>query len=41
MYLRTRLLEAFEAAGKPATLRAEELPLDDFAAVFERLTRKG
>jgi 16S rRNA (adenine1518-N6/adenine1519-N6)-dimethyltransferase len=38
MYLRTRLVEAFEAAGKSANLRAEELSLDDFATVFENLT---
>ena len=39
IYLRTRLLEAFEAAGKPANLRAEELSLEELAAVFESLTR--
>ena len=36
-YLRTRLLEAFEAAGKPSNLRAEELSLEEFAALFEKL----
>ena len=41
IYLRTNLLEALEAAGKPSSLRAEELSLDDFAAVFESLTRKS
>jgi 16S rRNA A1518/A1519 N6-dimethyltransferase RsmA/KsgA/DIM1 with predicted DNA glycosylase/AP lyase activity len=41
MYLRTRLVEAFEAAGKAATLRAEELSLEDFAAVFESLEGKN
>lgn len=36
---RTRLLEAFEAAGKPATSRAEEFSVEEFAAVFENLNR--
>jgi 16S rRNA (adenine1518-N6/adenine1519-N6)-dimethyltransferase len=39
MYLRTRLLEAFEATGKPANLRAEQLSLDDLAGIFEHLAR--
>jgi 16S rRNA (adenine1518-N6/adenine1519-N6)-dimethyltransferase len=39
IYLRTNLVEALEAAGKPSTLRAEELSLEEFAAVFESLTR--
>jgi 16S rRNA (adenine1518-N6/adenine1519-N6)-dimethyltransferase len=41
MYLRTRLVQALEAAGKPVNLRAEELSLDDFATVFDSLTRAG
>ncbi len=40
-YLRTRLLEAFAAAGKSATSRAEEFSVEDFAAVFENLRRDG
>jgi 16S rRNA (adenine1518-N6/adenine1519-N6)-dimethyltransferase len=38
MYLRTRLLKAFEAAGKPANLRAEELSLEDLAGIYQHLT---
>ncbi|HXW16640.1 MAG TPA: 16S rRNA (adenine(1518)-N(6)/adenine(1519)-N(6))-dimethyltransferase RsmA [Terriglobia bacterium] len=38
-YLRTRLLEAFEAAGKSPNLRAEQLSLEELAGIFERLTR--
>ena len=38
-YLRTRLVEAFAAAGKSASARAEELSVGDFAAVFENLTQ--
>jgi 16S rRNA (adenine1518-N6/adenine1519-N6)-dimethyltransferase len=37
IYLRTRLLEAFEAAGKNANLRAEELSVEELAGIFERL----
>ena len=38
IYLRTRLLEAFEAAGKNANLRAEQLSLEELAGIFEHLT---
>jgi 16S rRNA (adenine1518-N6/adenine1519-N6)-dimethyltransferase len=38
MYHRTQLLKAFEAAGKQPNMRAEELSLDGFAAIFESLT---
>jgi 16S rRNA (adenine1518-N6/adenine1519-N6)-dimethyltransferase len=41
VYPRTHLLKALEALGKPASLRAEELSLDAFAAFFEELTRAG
>ena len=39
MYLRSRLLEAFEEAGKPSNLRAEQLSMEELAGVFECLTR--
>jgi 16S rRNA (adenine1518-N6/adenine1519-N6)-dimethyltransferase len=39
IYLRSRLLEAFEARGKPAGVRAEELSLEELAKVFEHLTQ--
>jgi 16S rRNA (adenine1518-N6/adenine1519-N6)-dimethyltransferase len=38
-YLRSRLLEAFEEAGKPANTRAEQLSLEELADFYERLTR--
>jgi 16S rRNA (adenine1518-N6/adenine1519-N6)-dimethyltransferase len=38
IYLRTRLVQAFEASGKPASLRAEELSVEDLAGIFEYLT---
>ncbi len=38
-YLRTRLLQALEAAGKPSHLRAEELSLEDLATIFENLSQ--
>ena len=31
-------MQAFEEAGKPANLRAEQLSLEELAGVFERLT---
>ncbi len=39
IYPRSRLLQAFEEAGKPASARAEELSLDELARLFEHLTR--
>jgi 16S rRNA (adenine1518-N6/adenine1519-N6)-dimethyltransferase len=38
IYQRTRLLEAFEAAGKNPNLRAEQLSVEELAGVFEHLT---
>jgi len=38
IYLRTRLLEAFEAVGKNTNLRAEQLSLEELAGIFEHLT---
>jgi len=39
IYPRGRIVQALEEAGKPANLRAEQLPLEELAGVFERLTR--
>src|SRR5208282_2412781 len=38
IYPRGRIVQAFEEAGKPANLRAEQLSLEELAGVFERLT---
>jgi 16S rRNA (adenine1518-N6/adenine1519-N6)-dimethyltransferase len=38
IYPRSRLLEAFEALGKPASVRAEELLPEELAKLFEHLT---
>lgn len=38
VYSRGRIIEAFEAAGKPASLRAEQLSIEDLATIFERLS---
>ncbi|MGD1101681.1 MAG: 16S rRNA (adenine(1518)-N(6)/adenine(1519)-N(6))-dimethyltransferase RsmA [Terriglobia bacterium] len=38
-YPRPRIMQAFEAAGKLANLRAEQLSLEELAGVFEHLTR--
>jgi len=39
IYPRGRIMQAFEEAGKPANLRAEQLSLEELAEVFESLTR--
>jgi 16S rRNA (adenine1518-N6/adenine1519-N6)-dimethyltransferase len=39
MYPRTQLLQAFEEAGKPAHVRAEQLSLEELAGVYEHLRR--
>jgi 16S rRNA (adenine1518-N6/adenine1519-N6)-dimethyltransferase len=39
IYPRSRIMQAFEETGQPANLRAEQLPLEELAGVFERLTR--
>jgi 16S rRNA (adenine1518-N6/adenine1519-N6)-dimethyltransferase len=39
LYPRSRIMQAFEEAGKPASWRAEQLSLEDLAAIFLRLTR--
>ena len=39
IYPRSRIMQAFEEAGKPANLRAEQLSLEELAGIFERLTR--
>jgi 16S rRNA (adenine1518-N6/adenine1519-N6)-dimethyltransferase len=37
MYQRTQLVKALEDTGKPANLRAEQLSVEELAALFERL----
>jgi 16S rRNA (adenine1518-N6/adenine1519-N6)-dimethyltransferase len=39
IYPRSRIMQAFEEVDKPASLRAEQLSLEELAGVFERLTR--
>jgi 16S rRNA (adenine1518-N6/adenine1519-N6)-dimethyltransferase len=39
IYPRSRIMQAFEEAGKLANLRAEQLSLEQLAGVFEHLTR--
>ena len=39
IYPRNSVMQAFEEAGKPANLRAEQLSVEDLAGVFECLTR--
>jgi len=39
-YPRGRIMQAFERAGKPANLRAEQLSLDELAGIFECLTSR-
>ncbi len=39
LYSRSRITQAFEEAGKPTNLRAEQLSLEELASVFERLNR--
>jgi len=41
IYPRRRIMQAIEEAGKPASLRAEQLSTEELAAVFEHLTRSG
>jgi len=38
IYPKSRVVQAFEEAGKPANLRAEQLSLEGLAALFESLT---